>query len=436
MKHNIVYFLVLCGLFLTACQYEPELDNEMNPGDASEDEPQEVTFSFSFDFDANSGIEYEPITRGETGENNVRISNEFFYIVEVPITNGTGNITDCIIVQLGTAKFNSEKDKDSYVYLPDELDSDFFVSFVPLKGASDYVLSVFTGANAVDFNTELKPGTKYSDYGAYPLFAVRYKEKQAHIINHGGEIERKDYFLDEVIYFAKQDLTIKKNDYLVTGESTEPKVKIDLCPVVNTIRPLITLPGPEVPEEWGLNGKPMVAALKVSTGAFDAVGFCEGIELWGGSWFNRESKNESYLYYYIDPDPQQGSDDNWYLTGTPAQKKYYLFSWNVGGVLRDFIDNYVQYEFESISLYPAGMMSLYDSGYANYETGFNPIIDSPLPKLSLNMEYAQCVNEMLFRIEDDGGSFKLEFEAHGPQDGGWYQGLFPYNHDSYKPENE
>lgn len=442
MKYNRLYLLALCGILFAACQSDQELEYNVNPGDESKDELQEVSFAFSFDAAVNMEIEYEPMTRSAEGEDWVRISNTFFYVVQTQEYDKDLMMSEYTIVKSGKGKFNSKKGDEDYVYLPEELDPDFRVSLEP----GEYLISIFTGANAVVFNEdELVEGYSYiwdhktvtDEYN--PPFAIRYKQKETHAIRNYGEIfpgegpvvSFDDYFLDEVIYNGMGRVTVSKKSQYRTTEELE--AAITLYPQVTTVRPLLQFADHSVLAEWNQEDEPMVACIEVEILASPEDGFADGINLLGMGWFNPEEKIEKMrLYYYIDPEPQEGYDKREYLTGTPDKKEFYLLATGKHGGYSYYVS--------SVTVVPAGMMSLYNPDYAVHTTQAIPV--APVSHEYRSIGILGSKSEQVYAIQKGNADhFELEFQNHPLKDQSSYENykwlaLFPYWHDYYNPENK
>lgn len=450
MKYNLFYLLALCSLLFAACQHDTELGNETNPDYENEEELQEVSFSFSFDTSANMEIEYEPMTRAESGEDWVRISNTFFYVVETvkrtPIEDGNA-IVQHTIVKTGTAKFNSTKHDDDYVCLPEELDGNPRI-YLPINGGL-YEIKIFTGANAMEFNEDLKEGDSYSYYERnYQIldpepvpFAIRYKSKKKHAVRYceellsgmgwepedDGIVYLEDYLLDEVLYTGKNYFHIYSR-YL----SPDEPVNITLSPKVTTIRPLLQLPEMTVLKEWNPDNEAMVACFEI-TDPSDV--FADGINLMGFiGWRNPDKEGDMTrrLYYHIDPNPQTGADERDYLTGSHQRKRYYLPA--VGGTT-----NAWGFQVLSTTIFPAGLMELYNPEYADYTTETKPLIPYDFI-LQGGFRSVSDLAESVYTIQKgNDDDFELKAQNHPFGTGGYgtiTQLLFPHWHDYYKPENE
>lgn len=240
MKYNLLYLLGLCALLFTACQDELKIDNEGITGSEPEGEAREVSFSFSFDTSLDMGIEYEPITRGAEEKNEkIVITNAFNYIIL------RENGESYTVVDTGTGKLDSESEADAEICLPGDLNANIKVV---LPERFTYQIIVFTGANSVEFNKELKVGATVTP----ETNAIKYKK---HIYNVFGLWNRsiyrvpcdhypatapydkvelpktwefEEYLLGEEIFYGRESFKLSHNDSLEDGYGELIKDKLTI----------------------------------------------------------------------------------------------------------------------------------------------------------------------------------------------------------------
>lgn len=439
MKYNIFCLLSLCGILFASCQNEPETDNEINPGHETGSEQVEVRFSFSFDAVTDTGIEYEPLTRGgETDWGRMKISNTFHYILLREDINIYGRVY--YVARKGTSVFDSQSEPYADIYIPGEHKFDFITSLA-YNIEANFLFVVFTGAKSVTFNDEIKEGDSFTPNGKIPN-AIRYTKQEVKIKDNDNTTYSLN-MLDEPVFYGEAAFHLHLRadrmsppalcirESLGDDCASEPiwaeEVPINFVNKVSKFRPVFgSCPEEELamPEE-SARQEPLVF---VSPYRGQAP-LPEGLDILGNPWYPEvadENNNGGLFCYPLDPLLQTGKGGE-YLTGThqPGTESYmYMFySANEPDVI----------VMDSPLIVPAGAVSLYatEEAWESYQPE-NPGWKGDTP-LELTMGQ-RVVREQLYGIylpEDTqaNGYGKLMHRKSGTG-----ELLFPHNNEYRQTE--